>query len=166
MKNVAKMIFGTVAAGALAITPTAAIAQDATTPANTNVATAAATTLQVQYVDATGESAAGARGFAAAASRDKVAIVVWGGNRVIQQEAYNAARDLVGAGIPTAFVLAPDGNGLDGDAYMQVYAGSTPRADGTYGTNYANEVRSSLREAGLTAYREAFPAQVAALSLR
>ena len=167
MRNVAKNIFGAVAGAALVATPmVAAIAQDAATPANMNVAAATIDPLQVQYVDATSETIGGARGFAAAASHDKIAIVVWGGNQTIQQEAYNAARDLVGAGIPTAFVLAPDHNGSDAEAVMQVYAASTPRTDAAFGTNYAGEVRVTMREAGLAAYREAFPQQLAALSLR
>tara|TARA_R110001592_G_scaffold100311_2_gene284732 strand:- start:167 stop:646 length:480 start_codon:yes stop_codon:yes gene_type:complete len=159
-------MFGAVAAGALVLTPTAIFAEDAVAPANMNVAAASVSTLQVQFVDAHNRTANDARTLAADASHNKIAIVVWGGNRTIQQEAYNAARDLVGAGIPTAFVLAPDGNGSTGDAYMQVYAASTPRTEATFGTNYAHEVRADLRNAGLVAYREAFPAQVAALSLR
>lgn len=119
----------------------------------------------MQFVDAQRDTPNDARILAAAASRDKVAIVVWGGNRTIQQEAYNAARDLVGMGIPTAFVLAPDDNGLDGDAAMTVYAASLPRSDSRWGTNYAREVRADMREAGIDAYRRAFPAQLAALAL-
>tara|TARA_R110002110_G_scaffold67928_8_gene184406 strand:+ start:611 stop:1102 length:492 start_codon:yes stop_codon:yes gene_type:complete len=163
MRNVANKIFGAVAAGAMAMTPMAAFSQAA--PANQNVDVSVQQP-SVQYVDATRETMAGARGFAAAASNDKVAIVVWGGNRAIQQEAYNAALDLADMGIPTAFVLAPDGNGLDGDAHMQIYAASTPRANATYGTQYASEVRPSMREAGIAAYREAFPAQLAVLSIQ
>lgn len=133
-------------------------------PANTNVAATTATPT-VQFVDAQSLTADGARLVAANASRQQVAIVIWGGNRAIQQEAYNAARDLVGMGIPAAFVLAPDGNGVDADAYMQVYAASTPRSEATYGTNYANLVRADLRNAGVVAYRDAFPTQAAALRL-
>ena len=166
MKNVANKIFGAVAAGALALTPTATFAEDAVAPANMNVETASVSTLQVQFVDAQNRTANDARSLAADASHNKVAIVVWGGNRTIQQEAYNAARDLVDVGIPTAFILAPDGNGSTSDAYMQIYAASTPRSEAAFGTNYASDVRPSMREAGLLAYREAFPAQVAALSLR
>lgn len=108
---------------------------------------------RVQYVDATRESLAGARGFAAAASRDKIAIVVWGGNRTLQQEAYNAALDLVDAGIPAAFILAPDGNGLDGDANFMVYACSLPYSVAAYGTNWAHEVRAAMRSSALEAHR-------------
>lgn len=149
----------------LAATPVAmAHAEDTVTPANTNVATVA-DPLQVQYLPAQDLSQEGARLVAANASRDKVAIVVWGGNRALQQEAYNAARDLTSVGIPAAFVLAPDHNQLDGDAVMQVYAASTPRSDAHWGLNNADQVRADMRQAGIEAYREAFPAQLAALTL-
>ena len=168
MASLAKMAFGAIAGTAMMATPLAtATAEDA---ANNNaqvtqVAAAAAVTPEVQFIDAQSFTTNDARFTAANASRDKVAIVVWGGNRALQQEAYFAARDLAGAGIPTAFVLAPDHNSLSDDAVMLVYAASTPRSDAAYGTNFAGEVRSNMRDAGLTAYREAFPAQVAQLSL-
>lgn len=155
------------AGAALVATPmVTAIAQDAATPANMNVAAASVTTPQVQFVDAQNRTPNDARILAAAASTDQIAIVVWGGNRTIQQEAYNAARDLVGMGIPAAFVLAPDDNGLVNDAALQVYAASLPRSDGRMGTDNAQYVRADMREAGIAAYREAFPAQLAQLSLR
>lgn len=167
MKNgTAKTIFGSIAAGALALTPVAAFSQAAPANQNTTPVAVSVQQLQVQYLTAQDLSNDGARLVAASASRDKIAIVVWGGNRTIQQEAYNAALDLVDMGIPTAFVLAPDGNGSDGDAYMQVYAASTPRSESTFGTEYANLVRADMREAGLVAYREAFPRQLAALSIQ
>jgi hypothetical protein len=167
MKNgTVKTIFGSIAAGALALTPVAAFSQAA--PANQNVTPVAASVqqLQVQFVDVQNDAVPAARRLAAIASRDKVAIVIWGGNRAIQQEAYNAARDLVEMGIPTAFVLAPDHNSLDDEAVTQVYAASTPRSDGHYGTDHANLVRADMRNAGIAAYREAFPQQLAALALR
>ncbi len=167
MKNgTAKTIFGSIAAGVFALTPVTAFSQAA--PANQNVTPVAASVqeLQVQYVGVQDRSINDARFIAAAASRDKVAIVVWGGNRTIQQEAYNAALDLVDMGIPTAFVLAPDHNSLDDEAVTQVYAASTPRSDGHYGTDHANLVRADMRDAGIAAYREAFPQQLAALALR
>jgi hypothetical protein len=127
---------------------------------------AEASTSSVQFIDAQNRTMNDARTLAADASHNRIAIVVWGGNRAIQQEAYNAARDLVGMGIPAAFVLAPDGNGVDADAYMQVYAASTPRSEATYGANYANLVRADLRNAGVTAYHEAFPREFEALKLQ
>ncbi len=167
MKNVANKIFGFAAAGALALTPMAAANAEDVIPASNPTATAVATSaMSVQFIDASQYTLDHAREYAAATSHDKLAIIVWGGNRTLQQEAYNAARDLVGMGIPTAFVLAPDHNNSDAEAVMQVYAGSRPYTDAAIGTNHADVVRTTMREAGITAYREAFPQQVAALSLR
>lgn len=160
-----KDIFGSIAAGALALTPVAAFSQDAL--ANQNVAATSFEQSTVQYVDAQSETINDAQILAAAASRDKVAIVVWGGNQIIQQEAYNAALDLVDMGIPTAFVHAPDRNGLNGDATFQIYAASKPTGnDGNYGTDYAHLIRADMREAGMAAYREAFPRELAVLSIQ
>ena len=169
MNGTMKTIFGSLAAGALALTPmAAATAEETATPANQNVTSAAASVeqLQVQYIGVQDQTINDARIVAANASHNKVAIVVWGGNRTIQQEAYNAALDLVDMGIPTAFVLAPDHNTSDEEAVMQVYAASTPRTDAAFGTNYAGIVRQNMREAGIIAYREAFPRELAALSIR
>lgn len=166
MAITAKQTLGAFLGATLAATPVAmANAEDTVTPANTNVAAAAVATPQVQFVDAQSRTMNDARILAAAASNDKVAIVVWGGNRALQQEAYNAARDLAGVGIPTAYVLAPDHNSLEGDAVMQVYAASTPRFDAHGGSDNASDVRPIMRDAGVDAYREAFPAQLAALRL-
>lgn len=165
MKNVAKKIFAGIAGTALALSPASAIAND-DAPATNGAAAITANALTVQFVGAQNRTINDARTLAADASHNKVAIVVWGGNRAIQQEAYNAALDLVDMGIPTAFVLAPDENGLEGDAAMTVYAASLPRSDSRWGTNYTDQVRADMREAGIAAYREAFPQQVAALSLR
>lgn len=114
-------------------------------------------TPQVQFVDARDRTINDARILAAAASHNRLAIVVWGGDRTIQQEAYNAARDLNHMGIQTAFVLAPDHNSLSGDAVMQVYAASTPRFDAHGGRNNASDFRPMMRDAGVEAFREAFP---------
>jgi len=73
---------------------------------------------------------------------------------------------LIDMGIPTAFVLAPDHNNLDGDAVMQVYAASTPRSDSHWGINHADKVRADMRDAGIEAYKQAFPQRVATLPIR
>ena len=138
-----------------------------TEAANENTQTSSAIEpLKLQYIGIEDRTLNDARFIVANASHNKVAIVVWGGNRTIQQEAYNAALDLIDMGIPTAFILAPDRNNLDGDAVMQVYAGSTPRSDGRMGTDNAAFIRADMREAGLRAYKEAFPQRVATLSIR
>lgn len=165
MAITAKQALGAFLGATLAATPLAvANAEDAVTPANMNVAAASVVSPEVQFVDAQFETPNDARVLAAAASHDRVAIVVWGGNRAIQQEAYFAARDLAGAGIPTAFVLAPDGNGIDTDAFLQIYADAAPRADGTLAQNGVERIRQVTRDGALAAYREAFPAQLAALT--
>jgi len=162
MASLATRAFGVIAAGAAALMPAPAISE--TVPANQHV-TAAAVTPTVQFINAQDRTMNDARGIATDASYNRVAIIVWGGNRAIQQEAYNAARDLNDIGIETAFVLAPDHNSLSGDAVMQVYADSTPRSDALWGLNNADRVRADMREAGIAAYREAFPQQVASLDL-
>lgn len=156
-------MLGSIGAVTLTLSPVVAFSQEA--PANQNVAAGSFQELTVQYIDAQDRTINDARFIAAAASTDKVAIVVWGGTRAIQQEAYNAALDLVDMGIPTAFVLAPDHNSLDGDAVMQVYAASTPRDDSRVGTNNADQVRLYMREAGIAAFQEAFPERFSALNI-
>ncbi len=165
MAITAKQALGAFVGATMVATPLAAAhAEDTATPANINVATASVATPQVQFVDAQDRTPNDARLLAAAASTDQVAIVVWGGNRAIQQEAYNAARDLAGVGIPTAFVLAPDGNGIETDAFLQIYAAAAPRADGTLAQNGVERIRQVTRDGALAAFREAFPAQLAALT--
>lgn len=173
MASLAKRVLGSFLGAALLTTSAAACAEEGATATSTETAaaTSSATAAQapklaVQYVGAQDLSLDGAQFVAANASRDKVAIVVWGGNRTIQQEAYNAALDLIDMGIPVAYVLAPDHNSLDGDAVMQVYAASTPRSDAHWGLNNADKVRDDIRNASVAAYREAFPQQVAALTIR
>lgn len=160
MASLATKAFAALTAGAAALMPASAIAQDA--PANQN-ATPVAATQSVQYVGAEGETLGGARMMAAAASRDKIAIVVWGGNRELQQEAYNAALDLNDMGIRVAFVLAPDYNDQDEGAVMQVYGMSLPRRETAAGFDNAHLVRGAMRDAGMDVYRELFPEQVAML---
>ena len=165
MAITAKQTLGAFLGATLAAMPVAmANAEDTVTPANTNVAATSVVTSQVQFIDAQNRTANDARTLAADASHDKVAIVVWGGNRAIQQEAYFAARDLADVGIPTAFVLAPDGNGLESDAQLQIFAASTPRSYATIANDGAERIRPMARDGGVSAYREAFPAQLAALT--
>jgi len=124
-----------------------------------------ANTAPVQFIDSQNQTFNDTRIIAANASHNKVAVIAWGGNRALQQEAYNAARDLSDMGIPIAFVLGPDLNGFDVDIHIQVYARSTPRADGRYGNDFVRDVRQDTRRAGINAYREAFPREAAALKL-
>ena len=105
---------------------------------------------------------------AAEASRDKIAIIVWGGNRDLQQQAYNAALDLRDQGIPLAFIVGPDLNGVDADANFQVYARGVPAfdADGArFGLDHIMKVRPEVTRMGLEAYARGFPREAAALGM-
>ncbi|WP_438728237.1 hypothetical protein ACR9YC_12735 [Parasphingorhabdus sp. DH2-15] len=176
MTSLAKRVLGSFLAATMLATPVAACAAEESAISETNTATAnestdsapkrQATELSVQYVGATDLSLNGARFVAANASRDKVAVVVWGGNRIIQQEAYKAALDLIDMGVPVAFVLAPDTNGLEGDAGFQIYAKSEPRFDGVVGTNNAKDLRPLVLQNALDAHKQAFPQHVATLTVR
>lgn len=174
MTSWAKKALSTFIGATMVATPLNACAAEDSVASEANTATANESTqtssavepLKLQYIGIEDRTLNDARFIVANASHNKVAIVVWGGNRTIQQEAYNAALDLIDMGIPTAFILAPDHNELDGDAVMQVYASSIPRSDAHWGLNNADKVREDMRNAGLAAYKEAFPQQVATLSIR
>lgn len=173
MASLAKRVLGSFLAATMLATPVVACAEEAETATSTEAAAATSSAtdtqapqLAVQFIGIQDRAIDDARYIVANASHNKVAIVVWGGNRTIQQEAYNAARDLAGIGVPVAFVLAPDTNALEGDAGFQVYAKSEPRFDGYVGANNAEDLRPIVRQAGLDAHREAFPQQVAALTVR
>ncbi|CAM3738588.1 hypothetical protein [Litorimonas haliclonae] len=144
-------------------------------PANSNVPVTNAsvsTSIPVkmtkpQYVGAANETANDARILAAAASRDKVAIVVWGGTKGLQFEAYKAAQDLINEGIPVAFVSAPDTNSLEGDAIFQIYAKSAPQGkDGHFGNDHADKVRANMYETAKATYQRVFPQKIASLDIQ
>jgi hypothetical protein len=162
MKNAMKTAFGCIAGAALALTSTPALAEDA---ANTNAPVSAP--LKVQYVDARNKTIDGTRGQAAIASHNKVAIVVWGGNRALQEEAYKAALDLIDRGIPVAFVHGPDKNGYDVDANFRIYAMSEPRFnEAEFGTNKVSLVHSNIRDIAIVAHnRFVAPQKIASLGL-
>lgn len=173
MASLAKRVLGSFLGATLLATSAAACAEEGATATSTEAAaaTSSATATQspqlaVQFIGIQDRAIDDARYIVANASHNKVAIVVWGGNRTIQQEAYNAARDLAGIGIPVAFVLAPDTNGLEGDASFQIYARSEPRYDGVVGANNAEDLRPLVRQNALDAYRANFPQQVATLTVR
>lgn len=159
MASLATKAFAALTAGAAALMPASAIAQEA--PANQNVTATAVQT--VQYVGAENETIDGALGLAASASRDKIAVVVWGGTMEFQQEAYNAALDLNDMGIRVAFVRAPDHDDTDGGSVFQIYGLAAPRVDGAVGFDNLDQLRPAIRQAGLEVHRELFPQQVALL---
>ena len=133
--------------------------------ANTNVAV---DPVVFQTSDARNVSVRGVQAGAAEASRDKIAIIVWGGNRDLQRQALAAAYDLRDQGIPLAFIVGPDLNGVDADANFQVYARGVPAfdADGArFGLDHITKVRPEVTRMGLEAYARGFPREAAALGL-
>jgi hypothetical protein len=165
MKNVANKTFGLATAGALALTPMAAHAEDAAVPANGN----AASVQQVAFstFDGRQRSIRFVEAGAAEASRDKVAIIVWSGNRELQQEAYNAALQLRDEGYSLALILGPSLGEGDNDANIQVYARGVPVYEGTgawIGRNNADMVRPETVRMAREASISHFPREVASLA--
>lgn len=135
---------------ALMTTPAAVVAQDVSVDAP-----------QVQLVDARERTVNDARTLAADASVNKVAIVVWGGSRPVQQEAYFAARDLAGAGIPVAFIVAPQVYAIDSIGMLEIYGGSTPRTEmGVIAPNGIERIRRVTRDGALNVVRDLYPEQL------
>ncbi len=121
-----------------------------------------------QTLDGRTNSVRGVQAAAAEASAHKIAIVVWGGNHELQQEAYNAALDLRDQGIPLAIILGPRLIPSDNVASYQVYAQGVPVFDGngaSFGTDHVADVRPTVLRMGRTAFRDHFPTQVAALAM-
>jgi hypothetical protein len=157
------------ATAAAAFSPAAVAAQERPVAAQPVAANANVQQVAFQTLDGSSRSVRFVQAGAAEASRDKIAIVVWGGNRELQQQAYNAALDLRDQGIPLAFIVGPDLNGYDVDANFQVYARGVPVFDGDgahLGANHASEVRPTVLRMGQTAFRDHFPRELAALDIR
>jgi len=164
LKPVFKSLTGVALATAMAMP---ALAQDAANDAPVVNASVATTTMtKPQFVNVSDWNIGDARVAAAAASSDKVAIVVWGGTKELQYEAFLAAQDLVNEGIPAAFVIAPDTNGHTADAYFEVFAKSAPKGDSTFGVKNAHLVRQDMYDGAKSAYNSTFPVRVAELDLR
>ena len=112
-----------------------------------DVTSSASAMAKPQFVNVSDRSINDARLAAAAATKSQVAIVVWGGTKDLQHKAYKAAADLVGEGIPAAFVIAPDHNTTPHDAVFQVFAKSIPTGEDSHiGTNYVHLVRDATHE--------------------
>lgn len=175
MSALTKGIFGKFAApialgigaAATAFIPAAGIAQ--TMQAQPAAANANVQQVAFQTLDGSSRSVRFVQAGAAEASRDKIAIVVWGGSRELQQQAYNAALDLRDQGVPLAFIIGPDLNGYTEDANFQVYARSLPQFEGDGanigGANVAM-VRPEVVRMGREAYARGFPRELAALDVR
>lgn len=175
MSALTKGIFGKFAApialgigaAATAFIPAAGIAQ--TMQAQPAAANANVQQVAFQTLDGSSRSVRFVQAGAAEASRDKIAIVVWGGSRELQQQAYNAALDLRDQGVPLAFIIGPDLNGYTEDADFQVYARSLPQFEGdgaNFGGAHADKVRPEVVRMGREAYARGFPRELAALDVR
>ena len=160
MANIFRKAFRGVAGGLLA---TSAFAlPSAALPVLSSPAMAQTAQGKLVTLDGSKRSADFVRTGAAAASQDKIAIIVWGGNRVLQQEAYNAALDLRDAGIDVAFIIGPDSNRFDVDAEFQVYARGVPVYEGNgalFGEANAHEVRPTVIRMGRNAHAAHFSTQ-------
>ncbi|MET4131781.1 hypothetical protein ABIE62_000897 [Porphyrobacter sp. MBR-155] len=177
MSALTKGIFGKYAApialgigaAATAFIPASGIAQTMQAqPAAAN-ANIQATPVTWQTFDDRGREARFVQSRAAIASSDKIAVVVWGGNVELQRQAYAAAQDLRGQGIPLAFIVGPDLNGYAEDANFQIYARGLPQFEGDGanigGANVAM-VRPEVVRMGREAYARRFPRELAALDIR
>lgn len=170
MRNVANKIFGAVAAGAFALTPTATFAQEAPIPANVNISAGTATAVETPFAtfNDTSESIEFVQTRSAMASANRVAIVVWSGNSVLQREAYRAALQLRDDRIPVALILGPSLDPTNSSASIQVYAEGVPVFDGTgaiIGSNNADMVQPETVRMARIAYDRHFPKRVASLDL-
>jgi len=167
MRNVANKMFGAVAAGAMAMTPMAAFSQAA--PANQNVTpVAVAVSTPFATFNDTDQTPDFVRTGAAMASRDKIAIVVFSGNRDLQREAYQAALQLRDEGVPLALILGPSLDPSNSSAAIQVYARSVPVYEGygaVIGIDNIDMVQSETLRGARSAYQRHFPRELATLAL-
>lgn len=167
MASLATRAFGILAAGAAALTPLSpALSQDATTPANANASVDTETPFAT--FNDTDQTPDFVRTGAAMASRDKIAIVVFSGNRNLQREAYQAALQLRDEGMPLALILGPSLDPTNSSAAIQVYARGVPVYEG-YGAvigedNIASVQPETLRGAR-SAHQRHFGERTATLAL-
>ena len=170
MASLATRAFGVLAAGAAALTPISpALSQDAATPANTNApAESQSSVTPFATFNDTDQSISFVEEGAAAASSDKIAIVVFSGNRELQREAYRAALQLRDEGVPLALILGPSLDPTNSSASIQVYAQSVPVFDGSgaiIGINNSDMVQPETMRMARIAHNRHFPQAVATLAL-
>jgi len=156
------------AAATAAFSPAAAVAQERPVVAQPVAANAnvQAQPVAFQTSDARDVSVRGVQAGAAEASRDKIAIVVWGGSRELQQQAYNAALDLRDQGIPLAFIVGPSQLPTENAAMIEIYGRGVSATQMMVGQERVAELRGGLREEGQAAYGRMFPRELAALDIR
>lgn len=155
-----------IGAAATAFIPAAGIAQTMKAQpaaANTNVQ---ATPVTFQTSDARNISVRGVQAGAAEASRDKIAIIVWGGSRELQQQAYNAALDLRDQGVPLAFIVGPSQMPNNNAVIIEIYGRGVSATQMMVGRERISELRSGLRMESEAAYARMFPRELAALTVK
>lgn len=150
-------------AAASVFAPAAGFAQERPVAANTNVQ---ATPVSFQTFDDRSRSADFVRTGAAVASRDKIAIIVWGGSVDLQRQAFAAAQDLRDQGVPLAFIVGPSRLPYDNVVVIDIYGKGVPVSDLTVGTERIAELRPTLNAQGIQAYGRMFPRELAALAIR
>lgn len=119
-----------------------------------------------QTLDRRTSTVRGTQGSAAEASRDKIAIVVWGGNVELQRQAYAAALDLRDQGIPLAFIVGPSQLPTENAAMIEIYGRGVSATQMMVGQERIAELRGGLRAEGQAAYGRMFPRELAALDIR
>ncbi len=87
------------------------------------------------------------RTMTAQASRNRVAIVVWGGSNSIIQQAYNAAVELHREGVLVSFLLGPADGLPANQAHIQVYVDGGRHSD-TLAVSGGDETRLAVLRAG------------------
>ncbi|MGE4314322.1 MAG: hypothetical protein AB7E85_08660 [Pseudobdellovibrionaceae bacterium] len=103
---------------------------------------------------------------AAMASRDKIAIVVWGGNRDLQRQAYDAALDLRDQGIPLAFIVGPSQLPTNNATMIEIYGRGVSATQLVIGQDNIANLRGDVRSESQAAYGRMFPRELAALDPR
>ncbi|MGE4314323.1 MAG: hypothetical protein AB7E85_08665 [Pseudobdellovibrionaceae bacterium] len=119
-----------------------------------------------QTSDARNVSVRGVQAGAAEASLDKIAIVVWGGNRDLQRQAYAAALDLRDKGIPLAFIVGPSRLPSDGAVMIDIYGRGVSATQMMIGSDNISSLRTDLRQQGEIVYGRMFPREFEALKLQ
>ena len=91
-------------------------------------------------------------------SHDKLTFVVHGGENVLLLAAYRVAQRLDDEGVPVAFLLAPDHDGVSGTSYVDFYTkGGTKYGALGVGGGDTSDFEQGLYEQAIAAYREYFP---------
>ena len=89
-------------------------------------------------------------------SATRMVFVAWGGNQEMKREAYEAAKEVAGDGIPVAMIIGPDLDSNDRNIQFTYYARGSNIYDRVFmiGIDHTNKIRSvvdpTLRKAHTT----------------